>query len=64
MSSDSLAHNQTDPKSCVFCGDTSCVDEYARKHGLPTIEELADLRMRGLKFIEIAAPQGVTAGGC
>ena len=59
----SLAHNQTSPKPCVFCGDTPCIDAYARKHGLPTIEELADLRMRGLKFIEIAVPEGVTAGG-
>jgi hypothetical protein len=58
----SLAHNQTDPKPCVFCNANSRVDEYARKHGLPTIDELADLRMRGLKFIEIAVPEGVTTG--
>lgn len=64
VSTGSLAQNQNGSKPCVFCGPEPCIDAYAHRHGLPTIEELADLRLRNVQFIEIAASEGVTVDGC
>lgn len=68
MSTSSLAHNQTGPGGCVFCGapaGASCLDHYTQQRGLPfpSIDDVADSKLLHRPFIEIAASEGVSAGG-
>lgn len=69
VSATSLAHNQTGPTPCRFCGapaGVSCLEHYVDKHGLPfpSIEDVADSKLQHQPFIEIAAPEGVRVGEC